>query len=175
MSTSSAVSAGGVVQSRAGEMVDSKSLPRCRSGMGVRWTKAGLVRVKFLGACMSGRAQTSVWAPAWRLRSAKPMGFAGVALSFLYVRRMGSWGCEACLGPRLERWTPLRGVNSILLFPRAQPRAAVESLLRRHAFRSPAWALHLTLGELSASTTGVKQSGERLDLRVENPMDAPWS
>ena len=50
MSTSSAVSAGGVVQARAGEMLAPKNLPRCRSGMGVPWSKAELVRVKFSGA-----------------------------------------------------------------------------------------------------------------------------
>jgi hypothetical protein len=60
MSTSSAVSAGGAVQERAGEMLAPKSLPRCRSGIGVSWSKAGLVRMKFSGACTSGRAQTSV-------------------------------------------------------------------------------------------------------------------
>jgi hypothetical protein len=36
------------------------SLPRCLSGMGAPWSKAGLVRTKFSGACRSGRAQTRV-------------------------------------------------------------------------------------------------------------------
>ena len=61
-----------------GEMLAPKSLPRCSSGMGVPWSKAGLVRVKFSGARRSGRAQTSVWCPARRLRSMRPSGFASV-------------------------------------------------------------------------------------------------
>ncbi len=105
MSTSSAVSAGGAVQARAGEMLTPNSLPRCRSGMGVPWSKAGLVRVKFSGACRSGRAQTSVPCPACRLRSARPRGFAGMVLvPSLDAWRMGlprlppGWGCD---GPGL--------------------------------------------------------------------------
>ena len=74
-------------------MLAPKSLPRCRSGMGVPWSKAGLVRVKFSGACRSGRAQTSVWCPACRLRSATPRGFAGMVLvPSLYAWRTGEAG-----------------------------------------------------------------------------------
>ena len=81
MSTSSAVPAGGGVQARAGEMLAPNSLPRYRLGMGVPWSNAGLVRVKFSGACMSGRAHTSVSWPACRLRNARPKGFAGMVVS----------------------------------------------------------------------------------------------
>jgi hypothetical protein len=51
------------------------------SGMGDPWSKAGLARVKFSGACKSLRAQARVWWPARRLRSATPRGFAGMGLS----------------------------------------------------------------------------------------------
>src|ERR1039457_5367827 len=90
MSTSSAVSAGGVVQARAGEMLAPKSLPRYRSGMGVPWSKAGLESLKLSGACSEGRAQASVWCPACRLRNARPRGFAGMILvPSLYAWRVG--------------------------------------------------------------------------------------
>ena len=74
MSTSSAVPGGGCVQLSAGEMFARSSLPRCFSGMGAPWPKAGLVRVKFSGACRSGRAQARVWWPARRPRSAPRWG-----------------------------------------------------------------------------------------------------
>src|ERR1035437_2825964 len=96
MSTSSAVPAGGVVQARAGEMLAPKSRPRCRCGMGVPWSKAGLVRVKLSGACRSGRAQTRVWWPARRLRSARPrgLGMGSVPSFFLTLAGGPAWAAE---------------------------------------------------------------------------------
>jgi len=56
MSTSSAVSAGGRVQARAGEMLAPKRRPRCRSGMGVAVFEGKAGEGEVLG-CFAGRTR----------------------------------------------------------------------------------------------------------------------